>query len=206
MNVPLSVISGMSPKIDLLLLDVADGLDPGLGILVPDDETDGDLERDRVGHAALLALVDVVLELHRRPSGRRYRRRRRAPGLPCRNRGHSTSWSPYGSAISVAPQLAARLAQVVQTGELAALAFPVADRVLDELERRVLAEVADRKDRLEDRLQAGVLALRRQTIHLQEALVRLPLDLDQVRDGNRGLDLREILAFAVDVLGKAVHR
>src|SRR4030095_4734547 len=51
-------------EVDLLLLDVADGLDAGLRILVPDDETDGDLERHGVGHAALLALVDVVLQLH----------------------------------------------------------------------------------------------------------------------------------------------
>src|SRR6267142_4213173 len=51
-------------EVDLLLLDVADGLDAGLGILVPDDETDRDLQRHRVGHAALLALVHVVLQLH----------------------------------------------------------------------------------------------------------------------------------------------
>ena len=101
--------------------------------------------------------------------------------------------------------LAARLAQVVQPGELAALALPVADRILDELERRVLAEVADREDGLEDRLQARVLALARQTVHLQEALVGLLLDLDQVRDWNGRLDFREIDALAVDVLGKAVH-
>src|SRR4029453_10469970 len=94
----------------------------------------------------------------------------------------------------------------VQAGELAALALPVPDGVLDELERRVLPEVADRKDRLEHRLQAGVFALRRQTIHLQEALVGLALDLDEVRNRNRRLDLREILAFAVHVLRKAVHR
>src|SRR5262249_10504295 len=50
-------------EVDLLLLDVADGLDAGLGILVPDDEADRHLERHGVGHAALLTLVDVVLEL-----------------------------------------------------------------------------------------------------------------------------------------------
>src|SRR5207249_4945579 len=50
-------------EVDLLLLDVADGLDAGFRVLVPDDEPDGDLERHGVGHAALLALVDVVLQL-----------------------------------------------------------------------------------------------------------------------------------------------
>jgi hypothetical protein len=76
----------------------------------------------------------------------------------------------------------ARLPEVMQAGEAAALALPVADRILDELERRVLAEIADRKHGLEHRLQAGVLALRGQPVHLQEPLVRLLLDLDQVRD------------------------
>ena len=52
-------------EVDLLLLDVADGLDAGLRVLVPDHEADGDLERHGVGHAALLALVDVVLQLQR---------------------------------------------------------------------------------------------------------------------------------------------
>ena len=120
--------------------------------------------------------------------------------------GQSTSLSPYGSATSVWPHVSARLAQVVQALQLAALALPVADRVLDELERRVLAEVADREDRLEHRLQALVLAFGGQAVHLQKALVALPLDLDQVRDLDRRPDFRKVLALAVDVLGKAVHR
>ena len=49
--------------IDFLLLDVADGLDAGLRVLVPDHEPDRDLERHGVGHAAFLAFVDVVLQL-----------------------------------------------------------------------------------------------------------------------------------------------
>src|SRR6266545_631180 len=113
-------------------------------------------------------------------------------------RGQRTSRSPYGSAIRVAPQ-------VVQPLELAALALPVADRILDELERRVLAKVADREDRLEHRLQTRVLTLARQTVHLQEALVGLLLDLNQVRNRDGGLDFRKIDALAVNVLGKAVH-
>ena len=58
-------------EVDLLLLDVADGLAAGLGVLVPDHQADGDLERHREGHAALLALVHVVLELqaHRLVAG-----------------------------------------------------------------------------------------------------------------------------------------
>src|SRR4029079_17315190 len=101
--------------------------------------------------------------------------------------------------------VAARRAAVLQPLQLAALALPVADRIFDELERRVLAEVADRKDRLEHRLEAGVLALARQTVHLQEALVRLLLNLDQVRDWNSRFDFRKVDALAVNVFGKAVH-
>src|SRR5205814_61443 len=51
------------PEEDLLLLDVAHALDPGLGIFGVDGEPDRDLERRGVGHAALLALDHVVLEL-----------------------------------------------------------------------------------------------------------------------------------------------
>ena len=50
-------------EVDLLLLHVADRLRAGLLVLVPDDQADDDLDRRGVGHAALVALVDVVLRL-----------------------------------------------------------------------------------------------------------------------------------------------
>src|SRR5262249_37372970 len=154
--------------------------------------------------AALLALVDVVLQLE-------------ADGVAADVADVAASLVRLPAAraedLAVAVGIgyergaarAARLAQVVQALQLAALALPVADRILDELERRVLAEVADREDRLEDRLQTRILALARQTVHLQETLVGFFLDLDQVRDRNGRLDLREVDALAVDILGKAVH-
>jgi hypothetical protein len=49
---------------NFLLLDVADGFRAGVRILVVNGQADGDLERRGVGHAALLALVHVVLQLH----------------------------------------------------------------------------------------------------------------------------------------------
>jgi hypothetical protein len=191
-------------EVDLLLLDVADGLDAGLGVLVPDHEPDRDLERHGVGHAALLALVHVVLQLQ--PDGVAADVADVAAGLvglAAARAEHLVLAVRIGDERVAAAD--ARLAQVVQARQPAALALPVPDRVLDELERRVLAEVADREDRLEHRLQPGVLALGGQPVHLQEALVRLLLDLDQVRDRDRGLDLGEVDALAVDVLGKAVH-
>ncbi len=192
-------------EVDLLLLDVADGLDPGLGILVPHDEPDGDLQRHGVGHAALLALVDVVLQLQRdRVAADVADVAARLVRRAAFRAEHVLVAVRIGDQ-RVAAGLAG-LAQVMQALELAALALPVTDRVLDELERRVLAEIADRKNRLEHRLQPLVLAFRGQAVHLQEALVALPLDLDEIRDLDRGPDFREVLALAVDVLGKAVHR
>ena len=48
---------------DFLLLDVADGFLLRLGILGVDGEPDGDLERSGIRHAALLALLHVVFQL-----------------------------------------------------------------------------------------------------------------------------------------------
>src|SRR5262245_21182976 len=79
--------------------------------------------------------------------------------------------------------------------ELAALALPVPDGVLDELQRAGLPEIGDREDRLEDRLQPRVLAVRRGGVDLQEALVRALLHLDQVRDRDGGMDFREVDAL-----------
>src|SRR5262249_23585797 len=48
---------------DLLLLDVTDRLRPGLLVGIPDDEAHDHLDRRRERHAALAALVHVVLRL-----------------------------------------------------------------------------------------------------------------------------------------------
>ena len=49
--------------VDILLLDVADGARAGLLVDVPHHEAQRHLEGGRVGHAALLTLLDVVLRL-----------------------------------------------------------------------------------------------------------------------------------------------
>jgi len=61
--------------------------------------------------------------------------------------------------------------------------------VADELERRSLVEVANREDRLEDALQPDVFALVWGRICLEELLVALLLNVDQVGDLDRLLDL-----------------
>src|SRR5262249_56175939 len=73
-------------------------------------------------------------------------------------------------------------AEVVQSLEVTALALPVADRVIDELQLRDVAKVGDWEHRLKHRLQARVVALAGQLVHLQKAVVRTFLNLDQVRD------------------------
>ena len=52
--------------------------------------------------------------------------------------------------------------------------------VADEFELGPLGEIADREDRLEDLLQPDTDALLGQHAHLQEVIVRAPLNLDQV--------------------------
>jgi hypothetical protein len=81
---------------------------------------------------------------------------------------------------------------VVQAFQVAALALPVADRVVHELELRHLAEILDRKHRSEHRLKPAVLALARQQIHLQEALIGLHLHFNQVGNLDRALNFGEI--------------
>ena len=78
---------------------------------------------------------------------------------------------------------------MVEPLEVAALAFPIADGVIDEFKLRDVAEVGDGKDGGKDRLKAIVLALLGELIHLQEALIAAALDLDEVRNLDTGGDL-----------------
>ena len=87
-------------------------------------------------------------------------------------------------------------AQVVQTLQVAALALPVADGEVDELELRHVAEVGDGENRGEDGLKAVVLALLGELVHLQKALVAAALDFNQVRNLDGGGNLGKIEAAA----------
>src|SRR6185436_14857020 len=128
-------------EVHLLLLDVADRLHARFRVLVPDDEPDRDLERDGVGHAALLALFDVVLQLH--GDGRAAD----VTDIAARLVGRAARRADDGAfAVRVGDERVAAahalFAEVLEAAEPAALALVVADRVLDEFERGVLAEVA----------------------------------------------------------------
>ena len=60
----------------------------------------------------------------------------------------------------------------MQTFQVAALALPVADGIINELKRADAAKVRDRKHRHEYGLQTDVLALVGQQVHLQKFFVR----------------------------------
>ncbi len=168
-----------------LLLDVANGAVAGLRVLLVDGQTHGDLERRGVGHAALLALAHVIFQLqsHRIAALVAEVGRIRVVGAALRAQ-HFAGMKGIGDDRRSA--VLASGAQVMQPLEVAALALPVADGVVHKLQLRDVAEIADRKHRLKYRLQAGIVALAGQPVHLQKAFVGALLNLDQVRDLDGG--------------------
>ncbi len=181
---------------DFLFLDVPHVFRACVGILVVNGQTNGYFERGGIRHAAFLTFVYVVLELHAYGIAALIAERRRVlvEGAALRT-DHVAGLIRIGDHRSAA--IAAGGAQMVQSFEVAALAFPISDRVIDEIQLREPTKILDREYGRENRLQARVFALRRQQIHLQEALIREPLDLDQVRDLDRTLDLRKIQPLAL---------
>src|SRR5438093_6504668 len=97
-----------------------------------------------------------------------------------------------GADSGAAGRVAAGGAEVVQAFQVAALAFPVADGVIHELELAHAAKIGNRKNGIEYSLQARVVPFIGKKIHLQKALVRTLLHLDQIRDRDGGLDLRKV--------------
>src|SRR5579864_841895 len=104
-----------------------------------------------------------------------------------------------------ARRIAAGRAQMMQPFQVAALALPVADRVVDKFQLAHAAKIGDRKDRVENRLQPRVFPLVGKQVHLQEPLVRLLLNLDQVRNRNRGLDLGKVHSLGGGAIMLTIH-
>ncbi len=88
----------------------------------------------------------------------------------------------------------------MQTFQVAALALPVADREVHELQLRNISEVGNRKHRLKHCLQAAIFALAGQFVHLQEAVIRTLLNLDQVRNLDGCWNLGKIETLAVYIV------
>ena len=176
---------------DLLLLDVPDGLLVTCPVLFEDGQPDVDLQGRGISHAAPLAFLGVVLELEpdriaALVAERHLVRRSLAAFLAEDFR------RPLRVGANDLPAVAAARAQVAQAALGAALAGPVADRVRHEFQRTHLSEVGDREHRLEDRFEAVFDSLVGQAVHLQEALVRLLLHVEQIRDRDRRMDLGEV--------------
>ncbi len=178
-------------KIDLLLLDVADGFGTGVGVFLVDGQADGDPQRRGVSHAAFLAFDYVVLQLQAY----------RVAALIADDNGVFVGSAAAGAvqvagALGVGAQAGAAgpagRAQMVQPFQVAALALPVPDGVVHEVKLREPAEIQDGEDGGKNALQPEVFSLGRQPIHLQKAVVAAPLDFDQIRDLDGGLDFGEI--------------
>src|SRR5208282_3201667 len=174
---------------DFLLLDVADGLCAGVRVFLIDGEPDGHLERGGVGHAALLAFAHVVFQLQRHRVAALV-----AEGGRVAVEGAALRADHVAGLVRVGDHGGAAGAaggpQVMQAPQVSALALPVADGVVHEVELREPAEILDGEHRAEHGLQPGVLPLARQQVHLQEALVGALLDLDQVGDLDGRADAR----------------
>ena len=130
-------------EIDFLLADLADGLGLGLLVVVDDLEAKRDLERNGVGHSAVVTLLYRVL---------------RIPEV-------------------VAVKLECRVAVVVGDGEYGP----------------------------EDGLQPDLLPPLGQDVLLEKLLVRLLLDLDEVRDLDDRRDLAEVLPDPPPARDSACH-
>src|SRR5579862_148980 len=191
---------------DFLLLDVADGLIAGFRIFVENRQPDGDFERSRVRHAALFALGHVVFELQ--PDGIAAAVAERDDVLVKRSAARAQDFAQVeriGLNGRAAGRIPAGGAQVMQALQVAAFAFPVADCVIDKLELAQTAKVRDGEHALENALQTRVVAFARQQVHLKKAFVGFLLDLDQIRNRNRGFDLRKINSFSVCAVFRGVH-
>jgi hypothetical protein len=94
---------------------------------------------------------------------------------------------------------------VVETLEAAALAFPIADRIVDEIQLRDAAKIRNRKNGIEDGLQSRVLPFRGKQIHLQKSLVGSPLNLNEIRDLYDCRYFGEIDALADSAIAAVKH-
>src|SRR5262249_2581947 len=124
---------------DFLLLDVANALRAGLRVLVEDGEANRDFEWRRVRHAALFALVYVVLELQADWVAALVAEVRSvgvvSAALPAKNFTRMKRVGNYSRSA-----IAAGGAKVMETLEVSALALPVADGVVDEFKLRYVAK------------------------------------------------------------------
>ena len=180
-----------------LLFDIANGLNRGFWILVVYRKSNRDLEGRGISHPTLFALRHVIFQLE-------------ANGIAATvTEGDNvlvegaalvtkdiTGMKGIGSNRGAASRIPACGTQVMQTLQIATFTFPVTNCVVNKFQLRKAAEIGDWEHAREYALQSGVVALWRQELHLQKTRITLLLHFDQIRNGNRGLDLREIDTLA----------
>ena len=150
---------GNFTKEHFLFLDIPDGLIACFRILIKNGETDCDLQRSGVRHPALLALGHVVLKLQTYGVAATVAERHNV--LVKRSAAmaqYIAQMERIGLDGRAASGVAAGRAEVVQTLKVAALALPVADRVVYELKLTEASEIRNRENALENALQASVIA------------------------------------------------
>ena len=131
-------------KEDFFFFNVANRFDVRVGVFVVNGKTDLDLQRHAVAHAALLAflLIVFVFQAHRLAA---IRTKLRPYGIE--GAAHMAQCFAGTERIDLDIRAAALTsgAQVFQAFQIAALALPVTDLILDEIERSRLAKIGNRK-------------------------------------------------------------
>jgi len=93
--------------------------------------------------------------------------------------------------------------QVVKTLQVSALALPVANGKIHEGKLGYVAKIGDGENGLKNGLQSAVVALARQLVHLQEAVIGTLLYLNEVRylQGCRNLGEIETITGGAILIG-----
>ena len=189
---------GEIPEVDLLLFDVANGLDFRIAVLVPHHQTNRHLQGSGISHAPLLAFADVVFE-------------GQLNGIPAIVTaldlvGVSGSAVPashifngVGAQAQRPTAISARPPKVLKTLQLATFAFPLADGIIHKLQGGGPPKIADREHGIQHRLQPRIIPLRGQQIHLQKSSVGGFLNLEQVGYGIYGRSPGKVFSFPIDV-------
>src|SRR6185503_2578307 len=128
------------PKEDFFFLDVADGQNFGVRILVEYSEPDLDLQRDAVAHAAFLAFLLIVLVFETDRLAAVFAQLwshevERAATMTKRIAGSERVHLDRRTAVFTVRT------QIVKTFETSALALPVTNLVLDKIQRGSTAKV-----------------------------------------------------------------
>jgi hypothetical protein len=84
---------------------------------------------------------------------------------------HVAGMERIGSNLGAAARIAADGTQVMQPLQVAALALPIPDGIIDKLELAQTTKIGDWENGAEYTFKTGIFALLRKQVHLQKALI-----------------------------------